>query len=93
MPILPEQPEIAPADLFDSDRPADARRWYVAHTRPRQEKALARELVRLNLPFYLPCDRKRTRVGGSIVSVARPLFPGYVFLRTLEPEKWRVIAT
>ena len=93
MPILPDQPETIPADLFEAGRPADALRWYVAHTRPRQEKALARELERLQLPFYLPCQRKRTRVGGSVVMVARPMFPGYVFVRTIEPEKWRINAT
>ena len=93
MPILPDQPETVPADLFEADRPADGLRWYVAHTRPRQEKTLARELERLQMPFYLPCQRKRTRVGGSVVMVARPMFPGYVFVRAIEPEKWRIHAT
>jgi len=58
MPILAAEIELYPDGLLDE--PPDAGRpWRVAHTKPRQEKALARELLAADIPFYLPCDRRR----------------------------------
>ena len=63
MPILAAETELYPDGLLDQSPDVD-RPWRVAHTRPRQEKALARELYSAGLPFYLPCDRRRLRVRG-----------------------------
>jgi transcriptional antiterminator RfaH len=96
MPILDEEPDTYPPHLFDPLEPAadgPARVWWVAHTRPRQEKAIARELLKIGLPYYLPCQKRRTKVGGRVVPVKIPLFAGYVFVRAADPEKWRVLAT
>jgi transcription antitermination factor NusG len=53
----------------------------VAHTRSRREKALARHLEPLSIPFYLPSYEKHAVRGGRQFVSFLPLFPGYVFLR------------
>ncbi len=79
MPLLGRELEIFPqngVDLPLGDCP-----WWVAHTRSRQEKALARILHPLGVPFYLPQWEKSVRRGGHNRSSFLPLFPGYVFFR------------
>ena len=46
MPILAEEPELFPEDLLDRPEVGqeDGKQWWVVHTRPRQEKSLARTL-------------------------------------------------
>ena len=67
-------PRAFPGPRLDS-------RWWCLHTKPRQEKATARELRKGGLTFYLPQVLKedRTPQGRKIRSVI-PLFPGYLFL-------------
>ena len=79
MPLLKRGPEIFPSTLFDSS--GEPSGWFVAHTRSRQEKVLARQLESLQVPFYLPsAEHSRRREGRRLVSYL-PLFPGYVFVR------------
>jgi transcription antitermination factor NusG len=93
MPVLAEEPDVFPPDLFAPARPADGLLWWVAHTRPRQEKAVARALLTARLPYYLPCETKRTKVGSRVVPARIPLFSGYVFVRSTVADKWRILAT
>ena len=90
MPILDAEPDLAPPDLFDARTTEDGRRWVVAHTRPRQEKAVARELFAAGVSFYLPCDRRRVKVRAKVVTSRPPLFAGYVFARVSEVDRGRV---
>jgi transcriptional antiterminator RfaH len=55
--------------------------WWCLHSKPRQEKAAARDLRQLGLTYYLPQALKedRTPQGRKIRSVI-PLFAGYLFL-------------
>ena len=91
MPILAAEVELFPEDLLDEPPDAD-RPWRVAHTKPRQEKALARELLAAEVPFYLPCDRHRIRMRGRVVTSHVPLFGGYLFVRA-DDDGRRCIAT
>lgn len=94
MPFLPEEPVHSPADLFDSSfARTDARLWWVAHTKPRQEKAIARHLLKIGFPYYLPCEKKRVKVGKSIRAVHIPVFSGYIFLMAEEDQRWRAMAS
>jgi len=93
MPILAPEPEILPADLFDTRPELDERQWWVAHTLPRQEKAFARQLHDAELPFYMPCDRRRTKIRNKVVLSHVPLFAGYVFVRAVEEERLRILKT
>jgi transcription antitermination factor NusG len=73
----------------------DGGRWYVAHTRSRNEKALADELGRLHIPYYLPLAQRVTRspttkrISRSLV----PVFPGYVFFNGTEEHRQSALRT
>jgi len=69
------------------------RAWWVLHTRPRQEKCLARRLHRQRIPFYLPLYARRRRVRGSLVTSYLPLFTSYVFLLANREERIAALAT
>ncbi len=79
MPLLGQELELFPHDGLEL--PETEFPWLVAHTRSRQEKALARHLVPLGVPFYVPQYEKRSRRAGRTFVSYLPLFPGYVFLR------------
>jgi len=88
MPILKREVEIFPEDIFELPT---AVAWWVAHTRSRQEKALARYLGPLEIPFYSPCrEQKSKRKGRNFVSYL-PLFSGYVFFRGSPDERHAVL--
>jgi transcription antitermination factor NusG len=85
VPLLKRGPEVFPQSLFDL--PAVDAPWTVAHTRSRQEKALARQLEPLGVAFYLPQYERRVRRSGRDFMSFIPLFPGYVFLRCEESAR------
>jgi transcription antitermination factor NusG len=83
MPILPAEPDCYPADLWDDPVSPPVKPealWWCLHTKPRQEKATARDLREQGVVYYLPqvVKESRTPRGRRIESVA-PLFAGYVF--------------
>jgi hypothetical protein len=83
MPILAEELSLYPEGLLTAesiDLTPGPHQWRVLHTKPRQEKALARELSRLRIPFYLPLAERRQRVAGRWMTSRFPLFNSYVFL-------------
>jgi transcriptional antiterminator RfaH len=85
MPILRAEPDCNPPNLWDDPAPLtiDAQvRWWCLHTKPRQEKATARELRKAGIAYYLPqvLRESRTPQGRKIQSIV-PLFAGYMFLR------------
>jgi len=92
MPVLDAECDLLPETLFDQDPPAGDGVWWLAHTRPRQEKALARDMVVAGLSFYLPCTPHRIRVRKRIVTSRIPLFSGYVFIHVNEDDRMRVFA-
>jgi transcription antitermination factor NusG len=79
MPLLKWNVDLFPAGLFEL--PENDFPWWVAHVRSRQEKALARNLFPLEIPFYLPQREKRIRRAGRAFVSYIPLFPGYLFFR------------
>jgi transcriptional antiterminator RfaH len=83
MPILPAEPDLYPPDLWTrSEGPSPDRPWWCLHTRPRQEKAVARELWHRGLTFYLPIVLQETRTpAGRRIRSRVPLFNGYMFLQ------------
>lgn len=82
MPLLPLEPCLFPDDLFDKAAflLSASQRWWVLHSRPRAEKALARHLLGRGLSFFLPVYQRQWRSSGRRQSSFLPLFPGYVFL-------------
>lgn len=61
--------------------------WWVAHTKPRQEKALAHELRQRGISYFLPLVEKLTIIRGRKFRPLLPLFPGYVFACGTEDER------
>lgn len=82
MPLLELEPCLYPEDLLRREGGAGevGARWWVLHTRPRAEKALARRFFNRALPFYLPLYCKEWRKSGRRFRSYVPLFPGYLFL-------------
>ncbi len=54
--------------------------WWVAHTKPRQEKALAWDLFHSGRPYFSPMYEVKRRSKGRNWKSLLMLFPGYVFL-------------
>jgi transcriptional antiterminator RfaH len=81
MPLLPLEPFLYPDTLLAEAGPLPGPgRWWVLHTRPRAEKALARRFLSREVPFFLPLYKHSRRSRGRTLTSHVPLFPGYVFL-------------
>ena len=94
MPILGEEPDLYPETLLD-ETPAGAeeRRWFAVYTKARQEKSLARELLKYRVPFYLPLVKKTSVSRGRRRTSLAPLFTGYLFVFGAEEDRVRTLAT
>lgn len=95
MPILAAEPSIYPLDLLSSafNELHQQRSWYVLHTKPRQEKAVLRQLVEQFVPSYLPLHSRPRLYQGRKVTASIPLFPGYVFLFGDDDERLSAVKT
>jgi transcription antitermination factor NusG len=95
VPILPAEPDRYPAHLFDAPAVDDksGRGWYALHTRPRQEKSLARHLYAAGVSFFLPAIPRRRRLPTRVVTTHMPLFPGYLFLYADRDERQTALAS
>jgi len=81
MPLLGLEPFVYPEGLLESaSATANPGRWWALHTRPRAEKALARQFLDYSVPFFLPVYQNQWRNRGRLFRSYLPLFPGYVFL-------------
>jgi transcriptional antiterminator RfaH len=92
MPILPVEPNLFPTDLFETPA-TEGRVWWVLHTKPRQEKSLARDLLLAEIPFYLPLLERKVLVRGKFLQSYIPLFTSYVFLLADQEERVSALAT
>jgi transcriptional antiterminator RfaH len=90
MPLLEPEPQCYPEDLWESlaaiepdpigEGPEFGRQWWVMCLKARQEKSLARELLRREVPFFLPQVPKASIVRGRKRTAYLPLFSGYLFV-------------
>jgi len=78
-----KDPIAVPAPVVDPEAP-----WYVVLTQPQQDLTTVWRLHELGLELYVPVIRKRVKTGrtganGHKVTrvIAKPMFPGYGFLR------------
>ena len=66
-------------------------RWWVLHTRARNEKALATDLDERRISYFLPLARVQRRYGRRVVEVELPLFPGYLFMCGQEEDRYTAL--
>ena len=67
--------------------------WWVARVLPRQEKALARDLLRASVSYFLPMYKVVRASRGRSWKATLPLFPGYVFFCGQEPDRLTALET
>jgi transcriptional antiterminator RfaH len=83
----------AASDALASESVLYGRCWWVAHTRPRQEKSLARALLTAEIPFYLPLVAKNLVVRGTRRTSYVPVFGSYVFLFARDEDRLAALKT
>lgn len=65
-------------------------RWYAAYTSANHEKRVAEQMGMRGLEAFLPLYECVRRWRNGRVTLHRPLFPGYVFVRMALRERLRV---
>jgi transcription antitermination factor NusG len=94
MPILTREPSVYPAELLSEPSEANnSRQWWAVYTKARQEKALARQLVGYEIPFFLPLISRETMTRGRRTRSHLPLFCGYLFLYGTDEERVQTLTT
>ena len=68
-------------------------RWSVAHTKSRNEKALAQELGTKKVAYFLPMNWKVHHTRGRKIRSFLPLFGGYLFFCGEEEQRLEVLRT
>lgn len=67
--------------------------WWVAHTKARNEKALAQMLLRWSIPYFLPLREKVTVKKGRKFRSMLPLFSGYVFFNGDQDARYTALTS
>jgi len=95
MPPLPLERTVFPEDLFVGRTNGQwaGRAWWVLHTKPRQEKSLARDLLDAGVSFYLPLVSRRAIVRGRVLDSHIPLFTSYLFLLGDQDARLKALTT
>lgn len=70
----------------------DTAGWFVGRTQPQRERWAAENCLRQGAESYLPyiIERNVMSRGRMIASRLKPLFPGYLFIRTMAGQ-WRFL--
>lgn len=67
--------------------------WWVAHTKARNEKAMAWQLAHKGVAYFLPMSWKVSRKSGRTIRSLLPLFPGYLFFCGDEADRIEALKT
>jgi transcriptional antiterminator RfaH len=67
--------------------------WFVIHTKSRNEKALARDLVSKEINYFLPMCWKTSHSKGRKFKSLLPLFTSYMFFNGNENQRVEVLRT
>ena len=70
-----------------------AGQWWVAHTKSRNEKSLAHDLVVKEVSYFLPMAWKVRRIRGRTLRSLLPIFSGYLFFCGQEQQRVEVLRT
>jgi transcription antitermination factor NusG len=69
-----------------------AEHWHIAYTLPRHEKAIALRLKVEEIPCYVPLYSETRTWKKRGVKLELPLFPCYVFAKTLPENRTRLLS-
>jgi len=83
--ISENPPILYPEGCFDAQG-GDC--WWVAHTKSRNEKALAWNLLKWEIPYFLPLREQVTRRKSRVLKSLLPIFSGYVFFRGSREQRY-----
>ncbi len=67
--------------------------WWVVHTRSRNEKALAHDLISKDISYFLPMSWKIRRRSRRTIRSFLPLFSGYLFFCGQEEQRVELLKT
>lgn len=67
--------------------------WWVVHTKSRNEKALAHDLIGRKISYFLPMSWKVRRKSRRTTRSLLPLFSGYLFFCGWENDRLEVLRT
>jgi transcriptional antiterminator RfaH len=67
--------------------------WWVVHTKSRNEKALAHDLMAKDVGYFLPMSLKVQRRSRRTLKSLLPLFTGYLFFCGGENDRVEVLKT
>lgn len=67
--------------------------WWVAHTKSRNEKALAHDLINRQISYFLPMTWKVRRKSRRTIKSLLPLFSGYLFFCGDENQRTELLKT
>ena len=70
-----------------------AGQWWVVHTKSRNEKALAHDLIRRNISYFLPMTWNVRRKSRRTMRSLLPLFSGYLFFCGSESDRLELLRT
>jgi transcription antitermination factor NusG len=69
-----------------------APQWRVLHVIPNHEKKVTNHLLHRSVEHFLPLYSERSRWSDRSVTLERPLFPGYIFVRFARESRRTVIS-
>lgn len=67
--------------------------WWVAHTKSRNEKALAQDLISSDINYFLPMSWRVRHQRGRKIRSLLPLFSGYLFFCGEENQRISLLKT
>ncbi|HKF45739.1 MAG TPA: transcription termination/antitermination NusG family protein [Terracidiphilus sp.] len=70
-----------------------AQPWSALQVKTNQEKKVAQHLAIRDIEHYLPVYSERSRWTDRTVTVERPLFPGYLFVRSSRDVRVPIISS
>ena len=70
-----------------------AGQWWVAHTKSRNEKALAGDLAVKGISYFLPMSWKVKKTRGRTIKSLLPIFGGYLFFCGDERQRVETLKT
>ncbi|MBN1973684.1 MAG: UpxY family transcription antiterminator [Sedimentisphaerales bacterium] len=68
-------------------------KWWVAHTKSRNEKALAHDMINREISYFLPMAWSVRRKSRRTIKSLLPLFGGYIFFCGDENQRIQLLKT